>query len=58
MDYYVLIADSNNAITLDDTVVKIDEAMKEVKGILRRGGVAVIDEFQRLPEIYWAMISN
>ena len=58
MDYYVLIADSNNAITLDDTVVKIDDAMKEVKGILRRGGVAVIDEFQRLPEIYWAMISN
>ncbi|MFP3260274.1 MAG: AAA family ATPase [Sulfolobus sp.] len=58
MDYYVLIADSNNGITLDDKVVRIDDAIKEVKHVLQKGGVAVIDEFQRLPEVYWAMISN
>ncbi|MDT7876620.1 MAG: AAA family ATPase [Sulfolobaceae archaeon] len=58
MDYYVLIADSNNGITLDDKVVRIDDAIKEVKHVLQKGGVAVVDEFQRLPEVYWAMISN
>jgi len=39
-------------------VVRVDVAMREVKGVLRRGGLAVIDEFQRLPEVYWSMISN
>jgi len=58
MDYYVLIADSNNGITLDDKVVRVDDAIKEVKHVLQKGGVAVVDEFQRLPEVYWAMISN
>jgi hypothetical protein len=58
MDYYVLIADSNSAITADDKVMKIDDAIKEVKETLYKGGIAVIDEFQRLPDIYWSMISN
>jgi len=40
-------------MTLDDRVVKVDEAMREVGDILRRGGLAVVDEFQRLPEVYW-----
>lgn len=58
IDFYALIADSNNAIGMDDRIMKIDDAMKEVKSTLSRGGVAVIDEFQRLPEIYWSVISN
>jgi len=58
MDLYILIADPGNAITLDDRVIKVDEAMREVKDTLRRGGLVVIDEFQRLPEVYWVMISN
>ncbi|MFZ8840086.1 MAG: hypothetical protein ACO2PM_14495 [Pyrobaculum sp.] len=36
-------------MTLDDRVVKVDEAMREVGDILRRCGLAVVDEFQRLP---------
>jgi hypothetical protein len=31
-------ADSGNAMTLDDRVVKVDEAMREVGDILLRGG--------------------
>jgi AAA+ ATPase superfamily predicted ATPase len=58
MDLYVLMADPGNVITLDDRVVRVDVAMREVRGVLRRGGVAVVDEFQRLPEVYWSMISN
>jgi len=52
MDLYVLMADSGNVITLDDRMVRVDVAMREVRVVLRRGGVAVIDEFQRLPEVY------
>jgi len=58
MDLYVLMADPRNVITLDDRLVRVDVAMREVRVVLRRGGVAVIDEFQRLPEVYWSMISN
>jgi hypothetical protein len=31
-------ADSGNAMTLDDRVVKVDEAMRKVRDILRGGG--------------------
>jgi hypothetical protein len=31
-------ADTSNAMTLDDRLVKVDEAMREVGDILRRGG--------------------
>jgi AAA+ ATPase superfamily predicted ATPase len=31
MDLYILIADPGNAITLDDRVVKVDEAMRAVR---------------------------
>jgi len=51
-------ADPGNVITLDDRVARVDVAMREIRDVLRRGGVAVIDEFQRLPEVYWSMISN
>jgi hypothetical protein len=46
-------ADPGNVITLDDRVVRVDVAMREVGDILRRCGLAVVDEFQRLPEVYW-----
>ncbi|BCU68742.1 AAA family ATPase [Stygiolobus caldivivus] len=58
MDFYALIADSNNAIDLNDNIMKIDDVIKEVKSTLSKGGTAVIDEFQRLPEVFWSMISN
>ncbi|MCI2415761.1 MAG: ATP-binding protein [Candidatus Aramenus sp.] len=56
-DYYVLIADSNNAI-LDDKIISIEDAMKEVKQTLYKEGIVVIDEFQRLPQVYWSMIGG
>ena len=40
-------------MTLDDRLVKVDVAMREVRSVLRRCGLAVVDEFQRLPEVYW-----
>lgn len=58
MDFYALIADTNNAIDLNDNIMKIDDVIKEVKSTLSKGGTAVIDEFQRLPEVYWSIISN
>ena len=50
-DTYVFITDTNSAIE-DDKIVKIDESLNDVKTTLRKGGIAVIDEFQRLPEVY------
>ncbi|QIW22790.1 ATP-binding protein [Sulfolobus sp. S-194] len=58
IDFYTLIADSNNAIIPEDRIMKIDEVLKEVKSIISKGGTAVIDEFQRLPEVYWSVISS
>jgi len=46
-------ADPGDVITLDDRLVRVGEAMREVRGVLRRSGLAVVDEFQRLPEVYW-----
>ena len=57
-DFYTLIANSNYAIDVNDKIMKVEEALNEVKSVLKKGGVAVIDEFQRLPEIYWSVISN
>jgi len=45
-------------MTLDDRLVKVDEAMREVGDILRRGGLAVVDEFRRLPEVYWRLLGR
>jgi len=56
-DTYVFVTDVNSAIE-DDKIVKIDEALNDVKATLRKGGIAVIDEFQRLPEVYWSLIST
>jgi hypothetical protein len=57
-DYYVTVGDINNAVTHDGKILKLEEALMEVKQVLSRGGIAVIDEFQRLPEIYWSLIST
>jgi len=56
-DSYVFITDVNSAIE-DDRIVKIDDVLNDIKATLRKGGIAVIDEFQRLPEVYWSLIST
>ncbi|ACP37407.1 AAA family ATPase [Saccharolobus islandicus] len=57
-DTYIIIGDVNNAITQSDEIVRIEKALEEVKRTLKNGGIAVIDEFQRLPEIYWSLIAS
>ncbi|BCU67878.1 ATPase [Sulfolobales archaeon HS-7] len=56
-DYYALIADSKNAIVYDE-IVTLDDVIRQVKEVLYNEGIAVIDEFQRIPQIYWSIISN
>ncbi|MEW9492263.1 MAG: hypothetical protein TQ35_0008710 [Candidatus Aramenus sulfurataquae] len=38
--------------------MSVEDALKEVKETLKRGGVAVIDEFQRLPKVYHSLIAQ
>ncbi len=57
-DTYIIIGDVNNAITQSGEIVRIEKALEEVKRTLKNGGIAVIDEFQRLPEIYWSLIAS
>jgi AAA+ ATPase superfamily predicted ATPase len=56
-DYYTLIASSNKAI-IENTVVNVDAALLEAKKVLNKGGKVIIDEFQRLPDIYYNAIST
>jgi hypothetical protein len=39
-------------------LMSIEEAIRAIAGHLRRGDVAVIDEFQRLPESVWEMLAS
>mgnify|MGYP001773133867 CR=1 FL=1 len=32
-----------------EEILALDDVLKEVGSVLRRGGIAVVDEFQRLP---------
>lgn len=57
VDFYTLIADRTNAV-VDDRIVKVEDALREVKATISKGGTAVIDEFQRLPEVFWSLIST
>ncbi|HLH45462.1 MAG TPA: ATP-binding protein [bacterium] len=57
-DYYVTVGDLQNAVTHDGRILKLEDALRDVRDVLSRGGTAVIDEFQRLPEIYWSLIST
>ncbi|BBD73399.1 hypothetical protein HS1genome_1788 [Sulfodiicoccus acidiphilus] len=55
---YVTVSDVNNVVAFDDRVITLDGAMEEVKAKLRKGGTAVIDEFQRLRAVYLTVIAN
>jgi hypothetical protein len=37
--------------------VRLEEGVRRVVETLRRGGCAVVDEFQRLPETYWDLLA-
>jgi len=52
------VGDIQNAVTHDGRILRLEDALRDVRDVLSRGGTAVIDEFQRLPEIYWSLIST
>ncbi|MEZ0248539.1 MAG: ATP-binding protein, partial [Thermoproteus sp.] len=41
-----------------DEVWGVEEAVREAVRTLRRGGVVVLDEFQRLPERWWDLLAS
>ncbi len=57
-DIYLLITQTINRVIMNDEVSSIDEGLREVGQVLRRGGIAVIDEFQRMPTQYMDLIAS
>lgn len=57
-DVYALIGRGGDVAVLGESVEPIESALREVGLALRRGGAAVIDEFQRLPARYWDLLST
>ena len=57
-DLYVLVGHGGGHAVVGDEVVPVEEAVREVGAVLRRGGVAVVDEFQRLPTRYWDLVAS
>ncbi len=47
-DLYVIVTRSGEVL-VEDGVWSLESAVREVAKVLRRGGVAVVDEFQRMP---------
>ena len=56
-DVYMLITRTGRAL-LGGDAVGLGEAFREAEAVLRRGGVVVIDEFQRLPPDYLDVVSS
>jgi len=47
-DMYILVTQTLKAL-VGGELTALDKVLKEAEAVLRRGGVVVIDEFQRLP---------
>jgi len=56
-DLYVIVTRSGEAL-VEDEVWSLDSAVREAVKVLRRGGVAVVDEFQRMPERWWDLLAS
>ncbi|ABP95269.1 MULTISPECIES: AAA family ATPase [Metallosphaera] len=57
-DYFVTIANESEGLLEDGERIGIPELLREIRSEVRRGGRVVIDEFQRLPERFYADIST
>ncbi|MGC8583971.1 MAG: ATP-binding protein [Thermoproteus sp.] len=57
-DVYVLVGQGGGAAVLGGELVPVESALREVGVALRRGGVAVVDEFQRLPARFWDLLAS
>jgi len=55
-DMYILVTQTLKAL-VGGELVALDKALGEAEAVLRRGGVVVIDEFQRLPPDYHDLVS-
>jgi len=56
-DMYILVTQTLKAL-VGGELVALDKALGEAEAVLRRGGVVVIDEFQRLPPDYHDLVST
>ena len=56
-DLYVIVTRSGEAL-VEDEVWSLETAVREVLQVLRRGGVTVVDEFQRMPERWWDLLAS
>ncbi len=54
---YVIVTRSGEVL-VEDGVWSLESAVREVAKVLRRGGVAVVDEFQRMPERWWDLLAS
>ncbi len=58
---YATVAHSGKCV-IDDgsgpSIVWMDDCMRRIAGLLKRGGIVVLDEFQRLPLEYWDLLST
>ncbi|MCY0890220.1 MULTISPECIES: hypothetical protein [Pyrobaculum] len=57
-DLYVLIGYGGSTAVVGEEITAVDNVLREVGGVLRRGGIAVVDEFQRLPPKYWDLVAT
>jgi len=56
-DFYVTVSRGGYCI-VDGDVVDVEGAVSRVVDVLEKGGAAIIDEFQRLPEHYWDLFAR
>ncbi len=56
-DLYITITRSGRAI-ISEEIVDVDDAVKEALRELKGGGIVVVDEFQRMEEHYWDLLSQ
>ncbi|WP_238027262.1 AAA family ATPase [Metallosphaera javensis (ex Hofmann et al. 2022)] len=57
-DYFVTMANETEGLLESGERVEVEELLREVRSELKKGGTVIIDEFQRMPEKFYADIST
>lgn len=57
-DYFVTMANETEGLLESGERVGVEELLREVRSELKKGGTVIIDEFQRMPEKFYADIST
>ncbi|MEM3996369.1 MAG: AAA family ATPase [Pyrobaculum sp.] len=56
-DFYATVTRTLEAL-VGEEVWRLEDAVREAVKALRRGGVVVLDEFQRMPEKWWDLLAS